>query len=141
MNIDHVVLWVEDQNRSLAFYADVLGLEPVRAQEFADGKTSFPSVRLNEQTIIDLMHRRQVSFVRTFTGGGDESGGTPVNHVCLALDALEHASLLARLAAHGVELKSGGENAFGARGHAARSDYFCDPDGNVLEVRYYKPTS
>jgi len=140
MNIDHVVLWVESQKRSLAFYVDVLGLQPVRAREFAAGKTSFPSVRLNEQTILDLMDRSQISVVRTFTGGGNDSGGTPVNHLCLAMTASEHALLMSRLAEHGVNVKSGGENAFGACGHAHRSDYFSDPDGNVVEIRYYKET-
>jgi catechol 2,3-dioxygenase-like lactoylglutathione lyase family enzyme len=36
MNIDHIVLWVSDQKRSLDFYVNVVGLDPVRAQEFAD---------------------------------------------------------------------------------------------------------
>jgi len=36
-----------------------------------------------------------------------------------------------------VKLTSGGEDAFGAQGQAVRSTYFNDPDGNVLEIRYY----
>jgi catechol 2,3-dioxygenase-like lactoylglutathione lyase family enzyme len=137
MNIDHVVLWVESPKRALEFYVGVLGLEPVRAQDFAEGKTSFPSVRLSEFTILDLMDRSSVSAVREFTGGGDDSGGAPINHICLAMDAPDYASLRTRLVDHGVELTSGGERAFGARGHARRSEYFHDPDGNVLEIRYY----
>ncbi len=30
MNIDHVVLWVSNQKRSLDFFVNVVGLEPVR---------------------------------------------------------------------------------------------------------------
>ena len=37
MNIDHIVLWVSDQKRSLDFFVNVVGLDPVRAQEFAEG--------------------------------------------------------------------------------------------------------
>ena len=137
MDIDHVVLWVEDQQRSLEFFVDVVGLEPVRAEDFAAGKASFPSVRLNETTIFDLMDRRKVQGVREFTGGDDAGGSAPINHVCLSMSAAAHASLTARLTEHGVELQPGGENAFGARGIAERSVYFRDPDGNVLEMRHY----
>ena len=137
MDIDHVVLWVEDQQRSLEFFVDVVGLEPVRAEEFAAGKVGFPSVRVNETAVFDLMARSELQGVREFTGGGDASGGAPINHVCLSMSASAHASLTARLTEHGVELQSGGESAFGARGHAERSVYFRDPDGNVLEMRHY----
>ncbi len=137
MDIDHVVLWVESPKRALEFYVDVLGLAPVRTQDFEEGRTSFPSVRINETTILDLMDRSKVSVIREFTGGGDESGGAPINHICLSVNASDYASLTARLVEHGVDLKSGGEKAFGAQGHAEHSVYFRDPDGNVLEIRHY----
>ena len=94
-------------------------------------------MRLSETTIFDLMDRSKLQFVRDFTGGTDEGGGTPVNHVCLSMTAPEYTALAARLSEHGVELHSGGENAFGARGHSVCSSYFRDPDGNVLEMRHY----
>ncbi len=137
MDIDHVVLWVESPKRALEFYVDVLGLAPVQAQDFEEDRASFPSVRLNETTILDLMDRSKVSAVREFTGGGDDSGGAPTNHICLSMKASDYASLTARLVGRGVELKSAGERPFGARGHAAHSVYFRDPDGNVLEIRHY----
>ena len=138
MDIDHVVLWVQDPNRSVAFYIDVLGLTPVRLQDFKDGKARFPSVRLNERTIFDLMDGEDLlSLVQDFTGGGDGIGGAPINHVCLSVDAQEYVRLTTRLEEHGVKLTSGGENAFGAQGQALRSVYFSDPDGNVLELRHY----
>ena len=31
MNIDHIVLWVDNQQRSLAFFVDLLGMDPVRS--------------------------------------------------------------------------------------------------------------
>ncbi|MEE8559982.1 MAG: VOC family protein [Alphaproteobacteria bacterium] len=136
MDIDHVVLWVESPKRALEFYVDVLGLAPVRAQDFEEGRTSFPSVRLNETTIFDLMDRSKVSAVREFTGGGD-SGGTPINHICLSMSAADFTALTARLTEQGVDLTSGGERSFGARGYARQSVYFRDPDGNVLEIRHY----
>ena len=137
MDIDHVVLWVESPKRALEFYVDVLGLAPVRAQDFEEGKAGFPSVRVNQTTILDLMDRSNVAVVREFTGGDDDRVGAPINHVCLSMKATDYASLTARLVERGVELKSGGERAFGARGHAEHSVYFSDPDGNVVELRHY----
>jgi catechol 2,3-dioxygenase-like lactoylglutathione lyase family enzyme len=137
MNIDHVVLWVESPKRALEFYVDVMGLASVRQQDFEEGSASFPSVRLNETALLDLMDRSNISAVRDFTGSGDEVGGAPINHICLSMTAAEFASLTARLGEHGVEMKSGGEHAFGAQGSAGQSAYIRDPDGNVLELRHY----
>ena len=138
MDLDHAVVWVESAKRALEFYVDILGLEPVRAEDFAEGRARFPSVRVNEGTIFDLMERSELlSLVREFTGGGDDIGGTPINHLCLSMSASEYDSVSARLGARGVQLKPGGEDVFGARGQAVRSVYFNDPDGNVLEIRYY----
>jgi catechol 2,3-dioxygenase-like lactoylglutathione lyase family enzyme len=130
MNIDHIVLWVSDQKRSLDFFVSVVGLDPVRAQEFAEGGAGFPSVRVSKTAIIDLMDR--------FTGGTDEAGGALVNHVCLSMNEAEYATLSARLVEHGQEPRQSGSGAFGAEGLAEASAYFQDPDGNVLEMRYYR---
>ena len=81
MNIDHIVLWVSDQKRSLDFYVNVVGLDPVRAQEFAEGGAGFPSVRVSKTAIIDLMDKSKAPSVRKFTGGTDGAGGALVNHV------------------------------------------------------------
>ena len=142
MDLDHAVLWVESAKRALRFYVDILGLEPVRAEEFENGKARFPSVRLNETTIFDLMERNDLlSLVQEFTGGGDGIGGAPINHLCISMEAPEFTAVSERLVAHGVKLKPGGEDVFGAQGQAVRSIYFNDPDGNVLEIRYYKETT
>jgi catechol 2,3-dioxygenase-like lactoylglutathione lyase family enzyme len=137
MFIDHVVLWVEDPEAALAFYTTVLGLSPERADEFARGKAPFPSVRVNEATIIDLMDTRGADAVARFTGAEIGSTGHPVNHLCLAMSAAEYRALAGRLADHGIELKPGGGQAFGAQGLAEISTYFNDPDGNVIEIRHY----
>ncbi len=135
MNIDHVVLWVDSSKRSLDFYVDLVGLRPVRAQEFEEGTAPFPSVRLNDTTILDLMDRKLVSFVQELTSG--DSGGQPINHMCLSMNAADYSALTARLVAQEVELTPEGERSFGAQGLAERSVYFRDPDGNVIEIRHY----
>jgi glyoxylase I family protein len=74
VNVDHVVLWVDSPKNSLGFFVDVVGLRPVRKQEFEEGTAHFPSVRLNDMTILDLMDRNTVSLVQDFTGGGGDAG-------------------------------------------------------------------
>ena len=141
MNIDHVVLWVDSPKISLGFFVDVVGLRPVRKQEFEEGTAPFPSVRLNDMTILDLMDRNTVSLVQDFTGGGGDAGGRPINHICLSMNAVDYSALTARLLAQDVDLMPGGEQSFGAQGLAELSAYFCDPDGNVIEIRHYDKAS
>jgi len=97
VNIDHVVLWVESPKNSLDFFVDVVGLRPVRAEEFEEGTAPFPSVRLNDTTVLDLMGRNMLSFVQELTGGGRGSGGRAINHICLSMNAADYSALTDRL--------------------------------------------
>lgn len=135
--IDHIVIWVEDQLRSLDFYERVVGFPGVRAQEFRDGKAPFPSVRVSEHAIIDLMAKANAAAVDTaFRTPG--ASGHPVNHLCVAVSHPDFEALRKRVEAEGGDTSVGIENSFGARGHAPHTFYFTDPDGNVLEARYYE---
>lgn len=134
--IDHVVLWVDDPLRAIAFYVDVLGLEGVRVDEFRAGQALFPSIRIAADAIVDLMARVAAPVVDAMAGGSG-SAGHPVNHLCLAMSRAEFEALRDRLAAAGVALSPPMEQSFGAQGLAPQAFYFRDPDGNVLEARYY----
>ncbi len=139
MDIDHIVLWVDNAERSLEFYMKILGLEAVRLNEFHSGHAKFPSVRINGRTILDIMERDDLlPLVKKFTGSSNDAGGLPINHVCLSVSGDEYTSICKRLTDNGIQIQSGGENAFGAQGHAVSSSYLNDPDGNVIEIRYYK---
>lgn len=138
MHIDHVVLWVEDARRSLDFYTDVVGLAPVRREEFLAGEAPFPSVRVAAGSILDLVPAIGAPMVAQFTGEKKATAaGRPLNHVCLAMDRAELDALSARLAKAGVETTRFGETSFGARGTSRHWFYFQDLDGNVLEARAY----
>lgn len=138
-HIDHVVLWVEDPLKALSFYTEVVGLPAVRGEEFRAGSVPFPSVRLSEHSILDLMPTMVVPFARGLTGEVKEtSAGKPINHVCVAMDRVEFDALAARLSAAGVSMHRMGERSFGARGSSPHWFYFQDPDGNVLEARTYE---
>jgi catechol 2,3-dioxygenase-like lactoylglutathione lyase family enzyme len=120
-DLDHIVVNCADVERSLAWYTELLGLAPVRVDEWRAGQAPFPSVRVNDHTIIDL-------FAST-------RSGTNVDHVCLVLEPTD----LATLAASGrFDVVGDGPvgGLFGARG-VATSLYVRDPDANTIELRCY----
>ncbi|MER5524535.1 VOC family protein [Streptomyces sp. NPDC002677] len=134
--LDHVVLWVADPVAAAGFYERMLGLEPMRVVEFTAGEASFPSVRVNEETILDLAPHTLAAHMPALPGTAD-STGHPVNHVCLCLASDAFDALRTRLAEHAVPMTDIGHDSFGARGKAPRNFYFRDPDGNVVEARHY----
>ncbi|MFF3912642.1 VOC family protein [Streptomyces sp. NPDC001852] len=134
--LDHVVLWVADPVAAAGFYRDTVGLEPIKVAEFAGGEAAFPSVRVNEETILDLAPFTMAAHMKMLPGAA-ESAGHPVNHVCLSLPADHFDALRARLEEHGVAMSGIDHGLSGARGNATRSFYFRDPDGNVFEARHY----
>ncbi len=119
------------------FYTRVVGLTPVRFGEFATGDAPFPSVRVCEDSIIDLMPAAGVAATESMTRVVG-SAGHPVNHVCLALSKSEYDALDQRLQAEGVDTSARLNRSYGARGWAPQGYYFADPDGNVVEARYYE---
>ncbi|WP_344046737.1 VOC family protein [Streptomyces thermoalcalitolerans] len=135
--LDHVVLWVRDPVAAAGFYEKTVGLEPLRLDEFAAGKVSFPSVRLNEETILDLAPYDMARGMNSMLPGAADSAGHPVNHICVSLSAAAFDALRTRLQEHGVPVTDFSHGAYGARGNAKRSFYFHDPDGNVFEARHY----
>ncbi|MBK5290035.1 MAG: VOC family protein [Acidimicrobiia bacterium] len=117
--VDHVVIMTADVERSLGFYVDQLGLEPVRVDEFRRGEVFFPSIRISATTILDL-----------FPAGPD---GKNVDHLCLTVDEID----LAAVADSGeFDVVSGPSELFGAQGMGTAL-YVRDPDGLVIELRHY----
>ncbi|MFE9395958.1 VOC family protein [Streptomyces flavidovirens] len=135
-HLDHVVLWVNDALASLEFYEKTVGLTGVRAAEYAEGKASFPSVRVSAGSLLDLVPLTMAGSMNAILGA-EGTAGQPVNHVCLAMDKQAFEALRGRLEDSGVTVSPYSHNSFGARGAAPRSFYFRDPDGNVIEARHY----
>jgi catechol 2,3-dioxygenase-like lactoylglutathione lyase family enzyme len=120
IGFDHLVLNVTDVERSLAWYCDELGLTPERVDEWRRGEVLFPSVRIDAQTLIDLL-----AVDRT---------GANVDHICLVIEPMDLAALAASGRFDVVDGPTDG--LFGAQGFAT-SLYVRDPDGNVVELRSY----
>jgi catechol 2,3-dioxygenase-like lactoylglutathione lyase family enzyme len=139
--LDHVVVWVDDPLRSLEFFETVVGFKGVRVEEFRAGQAPFPSVRISDETIIDLMAKAIAPMVNAVAEKSDSavanSAGHPLNHVCISMSEAEFEALKSRLEAHGITPGKFMEDSFGARGIAPRAFYFRDLDGNVFEARYY----
>jgi catechol 2,3-dioxygenase-like lactoylglutathione lyase family enzyme len=118
--LDHLVLVVSDVERALAWYGRHAGLAGVRVDEWRDGGAPFPSLRVDEATIIDLVP------------GDIGADRGHLDHICFVvapdeLDALAHDPDL--------EVVDRGER-FGARGQG-QSIYVHDPDGLLVEFRCY----
>ncbi len=130
--MDHIVLNVEDEERLIAFYANVLMFQTERVEEYRAGKVAFPSLRLNSDTIIDLFPKNMWQDTAQ-RGGGREN----LNHFCLALEKTDWEALRSRLDANGIEIEVGPVPRWGAHG-TGTSIYFRDPEGNFIEARYYE---
>jgi catechol 2,3-dioxygenase-like lactoylglutathione lyase family enzyme len=120
--IDHLVLTVADVDRTVDFYARVLGMEPVT---FGAGRRAlrFGHHKLN----LHQAGRELEPKARRPTPGSADLclvTTTPLDRV------LDH------LRAHGVPVEEGPVARTGATGPIT-SVYFRDPDGNLVEVCTY----
>ena len=129
--LDHIVLNVSDVDGSLEFYTEILGLAGERVKEFKSGKVGFPSVRINDRTIIDLFPIKENVHQRR----RDKNNGN-LNHFCLVTSAEDFTGAVDYLKERGIAIREGPISRWGARGRAT-SVYFLDPDGNEIEIRRY----
>jgi catechol 2,3-dioxygenase-like lactoylglutathione lyase family enzyme len=120
--IDHIVLTVHDLERTLDFYARVMGMEPVT---FAGGRRAlaFGRQKLN-------LHQSGREFepkaLHPAPGAID---------LCF-ISETPLADVIAKLEAEGVVVIEGPVDKTGALG-PMKSVYFRDPDGNLIEVSNY----
>jgi len=130
--MDHIVLNVEDDEAMMAFYSGVLKFTPERLEEYIAGAVPFPSVRLNSNTIIDLFPKKM--WQKSAQNG---HRGNNLNHFCIALRKETWNDLCERLKTNNVVIEEGPVPRWGAHG-TGTSIYFRDPEGNLIEARYYE---
>ena len=120
LGLDHVVLRVRDQERTIRFYCDVLGATVDRI----NARISLVHLRFGEQ-FIDLLPAADEL---------PDPKARGVDHVCLSIacDSLE--SVAEALKARGVTLEGDIVKRYGAFGDGP-SLYLRDPDGYVVELK------
>jgi catechol 2,3-dioxygenase-like lactoylglutathione lyase family enzyme len=116
--LDHVVVTCGNVERSLEWYTNMLGLEPLRVAEFRRGEVPFVSLRISETALIDLVPGKRT--------------GENIDHFSLHVDA----DLEAIEADERFDVVRGPKTIFGAQGHGPGM-YVRDPDGNVIELKTY----
>lgn len=117
--IDHIVILSSDVERTVAWYQDRLGLTVERLDEWRAGQVLFPSLRLSDTSIIDVL--------------AGERTGQNVDHVAVVVDDVD----LDDLATSGrFDVVAGPSDLWGARGQG-RGLYVRDPDANLVELRTY----
>ena len=123
MRLDHLVIAVSDFERSNAWYRDVLGVEVEQVDDgFARYRFGDWMLNVHQEGLDTLNAAKPVE-----PGNSD---------FCLVWDGpLERA--VAHLERHGVEIVAGPWEQEFARGRA-RSVYFRDPDGSLLELVSYE---
>jgi catechol 2,3-dioxygenase-like lactoylglutathione lyase family enzyme len=117
-SLDHIVLVVEDVQRTCRFYQHVLGMEP---REERPGKWSL-HFGTNKISLQDARAFPKIAR-ETVPGSGN---------FCLLTD-IPMDDVVAHLAREGVETVAGPGERIGATGPIL-SVYFKDPDGNLIEV-------
>src|SRR4051794_13365506 len=121
IGFDHLVLVVDDVEKSLAWYCGELGLAEVNVDEWRAGKAFFPSARIDATSIIDFLPRKEGAAP---AAGGGDANAKNLDHICLVVEPTD-LSVLG---------KTGPRS--GAQG-IGTSVYLEDPDGNTVELRHY----
>jgi catechol 2,3-dioxygenase-like lactoylglutathione lyase family enzyme len=130
--LDHIVLNVENIEEMITFYTKVLDLPAERLCEFRNKEVPFPSVRLTEESIIDLFPRELWEELQP-----DMVCRPNQNHFCLSTDKARWDWLLDRVKSYGISIDAGPAKRWGAYGTGI-SFYIQDPEKNVIEIRYYE---
>jgi catechol 2,3-dioxygenase-like lactoylglutathione lyase family enzyme len=120
--LDHLVLTVQDIERTCEFYGRVLGMQTVT---FGEDRRA---LRFGEQKI--NLHQVGKEFdpkaLRPTAGSGD---------LCF-ISATPLSEVIAHVQSCGVTIEEGPVARSGARG-PIRSIYLRDPDGNLIEISNY----
>jgi catechol 2,3-dioxygenase-like lactoylglutathione lyase family enzyme len=121
LGLDHLVLVVADVERTLDWYGTWAGLAGERVEEWRKGEVAFPSLRVDDATILDVVPGY----------AADEKRGH-LDHICFVVSADDLAALAADPA---LPIVDQGPR-FGARG-IGDSIYVRDPDDLLVEFRSY----
>ncbi|WP_370277719.1 VOC family protein [Pontibacterium sp.] len=113
--LDHVVLRVQDMDRALHFYSEILGCTEERR---------VPSIGL-------VQLRAGSALIDLLPSDSPDHRSQNMDHFCLRIRPFDPARIKKFLQAYAV---GDVEQRYGAQG-MGRSLYISDPDGNVVELK------
>jgi catechol 2,3-dioxygenase-like lactoylglutathione lyase family enzyme len=117
-NIDHVVVCVQDLERALKFYTEVLGCREERRVE------RIGLVQLRAGTaMIDLQK----------TDAAPDKESRNMDHFALRIEPFDAEAIRVHLKRHGIEAGEAVQR-YGAEGDGP-SIYIDDPEGNTIELK------
>ncbi len=119
--LDHLVIVVDDVEVTLDWYGRHAGLVAERVDEWQRGEVPFPSLRIDDATIIDVL-----------PGLDDADQRGHLDHICFVVSRTDLDVLAAD---PDLEVVDSGPR-FGARGEGD-SIYVRDPDRLLVEFRTY----
>lgn len=102
----------------MAWYRDRLGLEPLRLEEWRQGRVPFLSLRISDTSIVDLVEQPRT--------------GENIDHVSLWVEG----SLDDVVSSGDFDVEREPFEIFGAQG-TGLGMYVRDPDGNLVELKTY----
>jgi len=120
-HLAYVILFVEDFERAIAFYTEVLGI-PVRHR--ADGYVELDV----EGPKFALLARWRLPALVGISESGSPSPGTHEGEVAFLVEDVD--AMYARLCSRGVVFVGPPED----RPYGQRTAYFRDPDGHLIEL-------
>lgn len=120
IGLDHVAISVHDLNRSVEFYTKVLGLKLSSREYQKPGIEFFLDCG---SSLIGLMQGDPAQGLHPLA-----DGGIGANHVSFRVHTRDFDAAVESLKAHDVKIT------FMKKREKSWSVYFCDPDGNKLEI-------
>lgn len=124
--IDHVVIRVNDLEKMIAFYRDVLGCKLERGPD--EGGLAQLRAGLS---LIDLV---DASGPMGLQGGGAPNPAAPnMDHVCFQVQPWDADAIKRHLDRHGISMETVSTR-YGASGMGP-SVYLSDPEGNTVELK------
>ncbi len=132
--IGEVVIRTPNMQKMVAFYRDVIELEP-----FKDlGNMQFLKVSegfRGQAQAIGLFELGEVSDVDDTAYEGHDTRKTPFHHFAFIIDGKDYESEFKRISAFGYTLRTMEHSLT-----QSRSFYLYDPDGNTVEFVCYDPS-
>ena len=123
VGLRHVALWVEDVDRSLAFYRDVLGM---KLEWMPDADNAYMTSGSDNLAL----HRRRPDH--------ESAAAQVLDHIGFAVGRPEDVDAWAEwLREQTVEIVKEPKT----HRDGSRSFYFCDPDRILIQLIYHRPIS